>query len=101
MAGVKEHFKGALSVAIGYDAPSVPARNSPRLHRERETRQEDADHRRDGGGKRLRRRAHQSGRRITLAPGPPSQLLGGMQGPLSGLVGTLTASKFCWSIDRD
>src|SRR5438445_6974390 len=48
MAGVKEHFKGALSVAIGYDDPALPAKIL-RLHRERETRQEDADHRRDGG----------------------------------------------------
>ena len=26
MAGVKEHFKGALSVAIGYDDPALPAK---------------------------------------------------------------------------
>jgi large subunit ribosomal protein L7/L12 len=90
MQGVKDHFKGALSVAIGYDDPALPAKI---------LRDFIAKEKRDKkiritvgmvegnvfDAARIKAVAELPSRQVLL-----SQLLGGMQGPLSALVGTLT-----------
>ena len=89
MAGVKEHFKGALSVAIGYDDPALPAK----ILRDFIAKEKRDKKMRITAGMvegnvfdaaRIKAVAELPSRQVLL-----SQLLGGMQGPLSGLVGTL------------
>src|SRR6266513_5144838 len=89
MAGVKEHFKGALSVAIGYDDPALPAKI---------LRDFIAKEKRD---KKMRITVGvvdgnllDASQVKAVADLPPrlallSMLLAGMQGPLVGLAGTL------------
>jgi len=90
MAGVKQHFKGALSVAIGYDDPALPAK----ILRDFIAKEKRDKKMRITAGMvegnvfdaaRIKAVAELPSRQVLL-----SQLLGGMQGPLSGLVGTLT-----------
>jgi large subunit ribosomal protein L7/L12 len=89
VAAAKEHFRGPLSVAIGYDDPALPAKV---------LRDFIAKDKRDKKmritlglieGKildpaRLKAVADLPSRKVLLA-----QLLAGMQGPLGGLVGTM------------
>ena len=90
MAGVKEHFKGALSVAIGYDDPALPAKilRDFIAKEKRDKKMRITVGMVEGNvfdAARIKAVAELPSRQVLL-----SQLLGGMQGPLSGLVGTLT-----------
>ena len=89
MAGVKEHFKGALSVAIGYDDPALPAKilRDFIAKEKRDKKMRITVGMVEGNvfdAARIKAVAELPSRQVLL-----SQLLGGMQGPLSGLVGTL------------
>ena len=90
MAGVKQHFKGALSVAIGYDDPALPAKilRDFIAKEKRDKKMRITVGMVEGNvfdAARIKAVAELPSRQVLL-----SQLLGGMQGPLSGLVGTLT-----------
>jgi len=90
MAGVKEHFKGALSVAIGYDDPALPAKilRDFIAKEKRDKKMRITVGMVEGNvfdAARIKAVAELPSRQVLL-----SQLLGGLQGPLSGLVGTLT-----------
>ena len=90
MQGVKEHFKGALSVAIGYDDPALPAKilRDFIAKEKRDKKMRITVGMVEGNvfdAARIKAVAELPSRQVLL-----SQLLGGMQGPLSGLVGTLT-----------
>jgi len=89
MAGVKEHFKGALSVAIGYDDPALPTKilRDFIAKEKRDKKMRITVGMVEGNvfdAARIKAVAELPSRQVLL-----SQLLGGMQGPLSGLVGTL------------
>jgi len=89
MAGVKEHFKGALSVAMGYDDPALPAKilRDFIAKEKRDKKMRITVGMVEGNvfdAARIKAVAELPSRQVLL-----SQLLGGMQGPLSGLVGTL------------
>jgi ribosomal protein L7/L12 len=90
MQGVKDHFKGALSVAIGYDDPALPAKilRDFIAKEKRDKKMRITVGMVEGNvfdAARIKAVAELPSRQVLL-----SQLLGGMQGPLSGLVGTLT-----------
>ena len=90
MAGMKEHFKGALSVAIGYDDPALPAKilRDFIAKEKRDKKMRITVGMVEGNvfdAARIKAVAELPSRQVLL-----SQLLGGMQAPLSGLVGTLT-----------
>ena len=90
MAGVKQHFKGALSVAIGYDDPALPAKilRDFIAKEKRDKKMRITVGMVEGNvfdAARIKAVAELPSRQVLL-----SQLLGGMQGPLSGLVETLS-----------
>ena len=90
MQGVKDHFKGALSVAIGYDDPALPAKilRDFIAKEKRDKKMRITVGMVEGNvfdAARIKAVAELPSRQVLL-----SRLLGGMQGPLSGLVGTLT-----------
>jgi len=90
MQGVKDHFKGALSVAIGYDDPALPAKilRDFIAKEKRDKKMRITVGMVEGNvfdAARIKAVAELPSRQVLL-----SQLLGGMRGPLSGLVGTLT-----------
>jgi large subunit ribosomal protein L7/L12 len=89
MAGVKDLFKGALSVAIGYDDPALPAK----ILRDFIAKEKRDKKMRITAGMvegnvfsaaRMKAVAELPSRQVLL-----SMLLGGMQAPISGLAGTL------------
>jgi len=90
LAGAKQHFKGPLSVAIGYDDPALPAK----ILRDFIAKEKRDKKMRITAGvvegilfdaSRIKAIADLPSRQVLL-----SRLLGGMQGPISGLVGTLS-----------
>jgi large subunit ribosomal protein L7/L12 len=89
MAGVKDLFKGALSVAIGYDDPALPAK----ILRDFIAKEKRDKKMRITAGMvegnvfsaaRMKAVAELPSRQVLL-----SMLLGGMQAPITGLAGTL------------
>jgi large subunit ribosomal protein L7/L12 len=89
MAGVKDLFKGALSVAIGYDDPALPAKilRDFIAKEKRDKRMRITAGMVEGNvfsAARMKAVAELPSRQVLL-----SMLLGGMQAPISGLAGTL------------
>jgi large subunit ribosomal protein L7/L12 len=89
LAGVKEYFKGALSVAIGYDDPALPAKvlRDFIAKEKRDKKMRITVGMVDGNvfdAARIKAVAELPSRQVLL-----SRLLGGMQAPISGLAGTL------------
>jgi large subunit ribosomal protein L7/L12 len=89
LSGAKQYFKGPLSVAIGYDDPALPAK----ILRDFIAKEKRDKKMRIMAGvvegnlfdaARMKAVADLPSRQVLL-----SRLLGGMQGPISGLVGTL------------
>jgi large subunit ribosomal protein L7/L12 len=90
MAGVKDQFKGPLSVAIGYDDPTLPAKilRDFIAKEKRDKKMRITAAMVEGNvvdAARIKAVAELPSRPVLL-----SRLLGGMQGPISGLVGTLS-----------
>ena len=89
LAGVKEYFKGALSVAIGYDDPALPAKvlRDFIAKEKRDKKMRITVGMVEGNvfdAARIKAVAELPSRQVLL-----SRLLGGMQAPISGLAGTL------------
>jgi len=89
LAGVKEYFKGALSVAIGYDDPALPAKvlRDFIAKEKRDKKMRITVGMVDGNvfdAARIKAVAELPSRQVLL-----SMLLGGMQAPISGLARTL------------
>jgi large subunit ribosomal protein L7/L12 len=89
LAGVKEYFKGALSVAIGYDDPALPAKvlRDFIAKEKRDKKMRITVGMVDGNvfdAARIKAVAELPSRHVLL-----SRLLGGLQAPISGLAGTL------------
>jgi large subunit ribosomal protein L7/L12 len=89
MAGIKEYFKGALSVAIGYDDPALPAKvlRDFIAKEKRDKKMRITVGMVEGNvfdAARIKAVAELPSRQVLL-----SRLLGGMQAPISGLAGTL------------
>jgi large subunit ribosomal protein L7/L12 len=88
LAGAKQHFKGPLSVAIGYDDPALPAKvlRDFIAKEKRDKKMRIMIGMLEGNvfdAARIKAVADLPSRQVLLA-----RLLGSMQGPLSGLVGT-------------
>jgi len=89
MAGIKEYFKGALSVAIGYDDPALPAKvlRDFIAKEKRDKKMRITVGMVEGNvfdAARIKAVAELPSRQVLL-----SRLLGGLQAPISGLAGTL------------